>query len=54
MVLYRFLELHPPKKTVIIIKAKMNITKTKSPSNAAIAVLLAIGTINSAVNGSVR
>ena len=39
---------------MIIIKAKMNMTKTKSPSKAAMELLLAIGTTKSAVSGSVR
>ncbi len=54
MIPYLFLELQPPRKTVIIIKAKIAMTKTKSPSNATRAVLAAIGMTKRAVRGNVR
>lgn len=51
---YLFLELQPPKKTVIVSRAKMNSIKIRSPSKAAMPVLPAIGITNNAVKGSVR
>jgi hypothetical protein len=48
------MELQPPRNTVIISSAKMNMTKTKSPSKEAKPVLPAMGITKSAVSGKAR